>query len=93
MTYQHPVGYDHDGLPHYDKRAHLQISNLHIGFVWLVVQHGRKWDQIFLNYRRALLLLTLPIADYSFYDEIFLLLYKSLENFIAVEVEGKRGFE
>lgn len=80
---RHPTGFK-DKKPSYT-RLPLEVTSLILALFWTILWRDLKWHSTFINYRKALYLFSLAVTDYSFYEEIFLLLYKCIENIIALD--------
>lgn len=88
-----PVGFDKNETLSFVKNKGFTRFEFLFGAIWSLITNGKKWDQICNNYNKALLLFTLPQVDFSFYDEIFLLYYKSVENLLTVDILQKEKLE
>ncbi|EMY71606.1 hypothetical protein [Leptospira vanthielii] len=91
--YPHPVGFDNNEALTLVKKKGFSRFEFLFGTIWSLITNGKKWDQICNNYSKALLLFTIPQVDFSFYDEIFLLYYKSVENLLTVDILQKEKLE
>lgn len=83
-SYYQPIRYTNKGKVLFKKRK-IHLYHLIFPIVWTYFRDKKKWEQIHYFYSKALILLSQKDIKNIFYDEVFMLYYKIIENLSTLD--------